>query len=263
MKTELSPLCETMTPPGRTGRIASILCRTAVTSLSLLTLCLHGQVQSARALPPGQPIHIAALLPTNFGRFPFAIQNVKPAVDIAVKNVTGSGGRLEGREIRIHFRDSECSSAAAMNQMFEYYINKQVHVFFGPCCDYAAAPVGRQMHYWKLPMITAGAIARDFALSKSSLYDLMTRVGASVNSLVDFLLEIMREFGWSRIKQVYDPYGQSIVGDKVCHIISDGIHYGLQDQTVVPHLVQDYEKFESVEEILDKLAVEIGDWAGR
>lgn len=73
----------------------------------------------------------------------------------------------------------------------------------------------------------------------------------------------MREFGWSRIKQVYDPYGQSIVGDKVCHIISDGIHYGLQDQTVVPHLVQDYEKFESVEEILDKLAVEIGDWAGR
>ena len=63
-------------------------------------------------------------------------------------------------------------------------------VFFGPCCDYAAAPVGRQLHYWQLPMLTAGAIARDFAAGKRMFFDLITRVGTSVNSLLDFLLEV-------------------------------------------------------------------------
>ena len=66
----------------------------------------------------------------------------------------------------------------------------QVDVFFGPCCDYAAAPVGRQLHYWQLPMLTAGAIARDFAAGKRMFFDLITRVGTSVNSLLDFLLEV-------------------------------------------------------------------------
>ena len=66
----------------------------------------------------------------------------------------------------------------------------QVDAFFGPCCDYAAAPVGRQLHYWQVPMLTAGAIARDFAAGKHKFFDLVTRVGVSVNSLVDFLLEV-------------------------------------------------------------------------
>ncbi|KAK7499933.1 hypothetical protein BaRGS_00008781, partial [Batillaria attramentaria] len=141
-----------------------------------------------------------------------------------------------------------------------------VDVFFGPCCDYAAAPVGRQIHFWELPMLTAGAIARDFSLGKhpsrgNDDFDQMTRVGASVNSLVDFLLEIMLEFKWRRVKQVYDPAGQNSIGERVCHIMSDGIHYGLQDQVLIPDLEQDYEKFEHVEEILEKLALEIGDWA--
>ncbi|KAK7499941.1 hypothetical protein BaRGS_00008789, partial [Batillaria attramentaria] len=71
----------------------------------------------------------------------------------------------------------------------------------------------------------------------------------------------MLEFKWRRVKQVYDPAGQNSIGERVCHIMSDGIHYGLQDQVLIPDLEQDYEKFEHVEEVLEKLALEIGDWA--
>ena len=73
----------------------------------------------------------------------------------------------------------------------------------------------------------------------------------------------MRQFHWKRIKQVYDPFAQDLVGDKVCHIMADGIHYGLQSQTVIPDIEQDYEKFEQVEHFLERMPEEIGDWAGR
>ena len=86
----------------------------------------------------------------------------------------------------------------------------QVDVFFGPCCDYAAAPVGRQLHYWQLPMLTAGAIARDFAAGKRMFFDLITRVGTSVNSLLDFLLEVSRVHGASHHRNGGDNSG---VGD--------------------------------------------------
>ena len=73
----------------------------------------------------------------------------------------------------------------------------------------------------------------------------------------------MRQFQWKRIKQVYDPFAQDLVGDKVCHIMADGIHYGLQSQIVIPDIEQDYEKFEQVDHFLERMAEEIGDWAGR
>ena len=80
-------------------------------------------------------------------------------------------------------------------------------MFFGPCCDYAAAPVGRQLHYWQLPMLTAGAIARDFAAGKRMFFDLITRVGTSVNSLLDFLLEVRGVHGFSHHRNGGDNSG--------------------------------------------------------
>ncbi|XP_076448286.1 atrial natriuretic peptide receptor 3-like [Babylonia areolata] len=237
--------------------------RTVTQSLllfSVMIASMQGCCVQGKGLPPGRKIHLAALLPTNSSRFPFAYQKVLPALKLSVDNVTARGGVLHGRDIQVHFRDSECSSAAAMNQMYNFYIQKQVDVFFGPCCDYAAAPVGRQLHYWNLPMLTAGAIASDFAAGKRKFFNLITRVGASVNSLVDCLLAIMQKFRWKRIKQVYDPIAQDLIGEKVCHIMADGIHYGLKYQSIIPDIEQDYEKVDVVDHFLDRMPEEIGDW---
>ena len=90
----------------------------------LVLLTTMGCVQGR--CPPGGTIHIAALLPVNHSRFPFAYQIVLPALELAVTNVTGQRGPLQGCDIQVHFANSECSSAAAMNHMFNFYIQKQV-----------------------------------------------------------------------------------------------------------------------------------------
>ena len=94
--------------------------------LSTVTVYVDGRC------PPGGTIHIAALLPVNHSRFPFAYQIVLPALGLAVTNVTGPRGPLQGCDIQVHFANSECSSAAAMNHMFNFYIQKQVSALIQP-----------------------------------------------------------------------------------------------------------------------------------
>lgn len=53
-------------------------------------------------------------------------------------------GLLPGFEIEINYADSKCSGADAMNEAINFYVKNKLHLFLGPCCDYAAAPIGRQ-----------------------------------------------------------------------------------------------------------------------
>lgn len=43
------------------------------------------------------------------------------------------------------FDDSMCSISDAMNVAIEFYAKKAVDVFIGPVCDYAVAPIARQV----------------------------------------------------------------------------------------------------------------------
>jgi hypothetical protein len=50
-------------------------------------------------------------------------------------------------------------------------------------CDYIT--VARQIRYWNIAMVTPGAMARDFATKKKSMFNLTTRVGSNINSIVN------------------------------------------------------------------------------
>ncbi|XP_071083341.1 atrial natriuretic peptide receptor 1-like isoform X2 [Haliotis cracherodii] len=203
------------------------------------------------------PIMIASLLPSDKSRL-FSSMRVAPAISIAVEKVTNSTGPLPGRQIIVNYADSKCSIADAMNEAINYYVKKQVHVFFGPCCDYAAAPIARQTRYWDIPMVTTGAMARDFALMKPRMFPLLTRVGTNFNSLVNFIVTILKKFNWSRVKLLYEPDGHNHVLERFCHIATDGIHYGLRHQKDVRNLSQEYFKFDYINDILTNLATEVG-----
>jgi len=82
-------------------------------------------------------------------------------------------------------------------------------VFFGPCCDYAAAPVARQTRYWNIPMLTAAAMARDYAVNRLDEFPTLTRVGANFNSLALFLVDILHYFHWKRVMLIYNPQGHA------------------------------------------------------
>nr|KAG5707287.1 hypothetical protein BaRGS_000061 [Batillaria attramentaria] len=80
--------------------------------------------------------------------------------------------------------------------------------------------------YWKIPLVTAGALSSDFA--NKDRYPMMTRIGPNFNSLVDFIVNVLKQFRWRRVTLMYDAEGQGNIVEKFCHIAANGIHYGLK-----------------------------------
>ena len=129
----------------------------------------------------------------------------------------------------------------------------QVDVFFGPCCDYAAAPIARQTRYWEIPMVTAGAMAREYGISKATEFPMLTRVGGNFNSLTQFVLERVIMFGWRKMKMVYDPQGHGTEMQKFCHLTVDCIHQAILTRPEYQIIKQDYFKILNQTEFTEKL----------
>ncbi|GFO01808.1 Atrial natriuretic peptide clearance receptor [Plakobranchus ocellatus] len=104
------------------------------------------------------------------------------------------------------------------------FIAGQVHAFLGPVCDYSASPVARQAKYWNIPLITSGAMASDYLLRRSTLYTTLTRVGPNYDTFIAFIATVCDQFHFSKVFLVYDPEGQNNVLDKLCHVVTDGLH---------------------------------------
>jgi Receptor family ligand binding region len=124
----------------------------------------------------------------------------------------------------------------------------QVDVFFGPCCDYAAAPVARQTRYWKIPIVTVGAMARDYGVDRNKEFPMLTRVGANFNSLTQFLMKLLINFKWRSVIMVYDPQGHGTEIEKFCHLTVDSIHQTiLKEEYKIDgfndNITQEYHKF--------------------
>ena len=49
----------------------------------------------------------------------------------------------------------------------------------------SVAPVGRQVRYWDIPLLTAGAMARDFGVERQNYYNMLTRVGVNFNQPIE------------------------------------------------------------------------------
>ena len=204
-------------------------------------------------------VPIAVLLPKNNTKW-FSISRVKPAIDLALESTTNYLDTTTA-QLTVKYTDSMCKNSEAMNQAIEFYMRGEVNVFFGPCCDYAAAAVARQVHYWDLPMLTTGAMAGDFGVYKKTEFRLLTRVGPDINSLAGFILEALKYHGWNKVKLLFDPLGQMGVFEKFCHFATDGIQNAIlknNDNNNTGKIEKDHFKFTEKEEILDKLNVEVG-----
>uniref|UniRef100_A0A0L8GK02 Receptor ligand binding region domain-containing protein n=1 Tax=Octopus bimaculoides TaxID=37653 RepID=A0A0L8GK02_OCTBM len=154
---------------------------------------------------------------------------------------------------QVNYADSRCSFVYPINEAINFYVRKELDVIFGPFCDYAAAPLARQITFWSIPMLTAGAMAADFARYRLLHYPLLTRIGPNFISLTQFLSTMLRGYKWNIVQLLYDPYGQGYFEDKFCHIASDSIHYGLKDEFKAP-----YQKFEKTEDLLTELGTVLG-----
>ena len=204
--------------------------------------------------PGQQVIQIGGLLPKDPKRM-FSIGRMSPAAELALERVRKNGILNDAYTLTISYRDSKCSEAVGMNEAINFFIQRDVHAFFGPVCDYAAAPVARQTHFWNLPMVSVGTIAPDFANRRKTVYPLLTRAGtASVHPLGDTFVAIMRSQSWTKIKVLYDKSAYDHVLTHVCIFAVEAII----NQVKKVNLTRDYYDMGAVPNTEHVLRNEIG-----
>lgn len=181
---------------------------------------------------------------------PFSIGRALPAIGIALDRLRGS----LPRRLVVGYRDSQCSESHGLNEAINFYVEGEVHVFLGPVCDYAVAPVARQSVFWRVPVISVGALALDFTWRRRQVYPMLVRLGpANLQCLADFLIDTMTRFGWTRVKLIYEREGYSDVIPPFCHLTSEYIVFGFKASGfAVP-----YVKLEEVSEAnLERILIE-------
>ncbi len=179
--------------------------------LSYISLLMYASVDC---------IKIGAVMPFNPTRL-FSIPRVIPAATIAIEDI-GRKGILE--EYDIIYKDSKCDEAIGMNEAIKFYIEGKVTAFFGPVCDYSAAPVARQTHFWNIPMVSIGTIAEDFLLRRHTVYPMLTRAGpVNLGSLANYFTDVFKYFKWEKVKILYQQMGQdNITGIiRFCHLAAE------------------------------------------
>lgn len=185
-------------------------------------------------------VNIAVILPEDGSRM-FSLPRVLPAIEYAIDQVQNDSSILEGYTFHVTYRDSNCSSADGMNHAIKLYMASQVDVFLGPVCDYSVAPVARQTRFWNLPIISVGAMARDFTEYHHTDYPLLTRAGpVNFGSLADFFLTTFKRFKWDKYFIIYDKSGQGEYVEDFCHLVSSSLHYDVNEKA--PDIMQDYYK---------------------
>ncbi|KAJ8311699.1 hypothetical protein KUTeg_011054 [Tegillarca granosa] len=178
----------------------------------------------------------------------FSINRIAPAIEMAVDEL---------HQNNLKYADSRCDISAAMNEAINLYIEGTVHLFLGPVCDYSVAPVARQVKFWNIPLITAGAMARDFVFSRSSEYPLLTRVGpVNFSSLSMFFVKFFEYSKWKKLKILYEKSGHGDVFEDYCHLMVTAIHYDILD--MASWIKQDYFKLDEEYDLGQILGKEVG-----
>lgn len=132
--------------------------------------------------------------------YPWSVKRVLPAIEVAVE-VVEQRKILPFHRISIQTADSKCSETFGPLAAVDLYSHNSAHVFLGPVCDYALAPVARFSPYWGIPVISGGG----FALSYDDKleYSLLTRAQGSYSKAAHGLLTIAQTYNWTRFGIIY------------------------------------------------------------
>uniref|UniRef100_A0A0L8G872 Receptor ligand binding region domain-containing protein n=2 Tax=Octopus bimaculoides TaxID=37653 RepID=A0A0L8G872_OCTBM len=206
-------------------------------------------------------VQIASILPRK-NTFLFSIDRMKPALELGIEWVMQDTYLKEHFNFHVIFADSNCSIAEAMHQAIEIYMNKSVNVFFGPACNFAVAPIARQVKFWNTPLVSIGATARDFSLYKNKYYPLLTRVGpANLNYLPGIIAHAMDHYKWKILKLLYYEGGFESISKLFCKLVTESLHYEIRN--FVENIQTDYYKMDD-KNISETLMNEIGNkYAGK
>jgi hypothetical protein len=166
-------------------------------------------------------IKVGVILPFS-NNFPWGIPKTGPGISLAVETVN-KWTLLGGRQLHLELRDSRCSDTYGPLAAIDMYHTKNVHVFLGPACDYAVAPVARFSPYWNIPVITAGAPVMAFS-DKASQYKLLTRIGFTYAKLGEFFGKMFEQFDWLVMGMIFQNNRDSTKGRSDCYFAMDAVY---------------------------------------
>lgn len=112
-------------------------------------------------------INIALLIPEKpvVADKNIVLKGILPVVELAVDEAKRR--ILPNYEIKVHPRNTQCSSTYGPLAALELYSKKQVDVFLGPICDYVLAPIARYCSVWNISIITTGGQSAGFQFKVS------------------------------------------------------------------------------------------------
>ena len=171
-------------------------------------------------------IKLGVILPKE-GNFPWSLPQAGPAIAYAVDNVQNRSDLLPGYELKVHMGASQCSDTYGPLVAIDMYLKQMAHVFIGPACDYAVAPVARFSPHWNIPVLTGGALVQAFKDKKN--YAQLTRMTGSYAKLGEFFSDFFKEFTWLVPGLIYHSnIGHSSKGRSKCHFVMESIYLTLQ-----------------------------------
>ncbi|XP_054713720.1 atrial natriuretic peptide receptor 3-like [Uloborus diversus] len=178
-------------------------------------------------VPEENEIYVVILLPKN-NRYLASYSKVRPAINVSLSKIKELG-LLPNIKFNItDAADTKCDSDPSIWEAVKAYIELPVHLFLGPSCDYAVAPIARLLKYMKIPMITAGALAMDFNRKDrkdgSSEYFMLVRTGWIFKGMANILDHIFKRFNWKKIVVLFQADGRrDIMKEHYCSLSAKSI----------------------------------------
>uniref|UniRef100_UPI00358E3907 atrial natriuretic peptide receptor 3-like n=1 Tax=Myxine glutinosa TaxID=7769 RepID=UPI00358E3907 len=163
--------------------------------------------------PLQAPLNIVLLLPSDT-RYPFSIDHVLPAVHLASARIHHD----QGLSVELNYLDSECGNSALFT-LVDRTVDNHPDAILGPVCEYSAAPIARLATHWKIPLLTAGAMAVGFD-DKQSEYGFLTRLLPSYIQLGRVFEQLLERLG---DRSVVLAYTDDHLGDRTCYFTVEGI----------------------------------------
>ncbi|XP_051820926.1 atrial natriuretic peptide receptor 2 isoform X3 [Antechinus flavipes] len=201
-------------------------------ALPPLLLMLAALVGGARP-PEPRNLTLAVVLPEHNLSYAWAWPRVGPAVTLAMEAL----GRA--LPVDLHFVSSEmdgaCSEYLAPLNAVDLKLYNDPDLLLGPGCVYPAASVARFASHWRLPLLTAGAVASGFA-AKSEHYRTLVRTGPSAPKLGEFVVTLHGHFNWSARAALL--YLDARTDDRPHYFTIEGVFEALQGNNLsVQHQV--------------------------
>ena len=164
----------------------------------------------ATASDESKVINVGVIVPFN-GRYLWVINKTRPALEVALKVLNGESRLREDHTIRLLFRDSKCSPVDAHIAAADLHNKQHVHVFIGPVCTQTVGHVALYTERWGVPIISPSTLVGSF--HDTSEFPLLTRVMGSYDKVGDFVLKILKRFGWKNVAMVYSDV-RAVVHDR-------------------------------------------------